>query len=158
MWEFLDHNLWQTVVTLFALVAAYHLGKRQNKINEAIHRTQDTVELYCSALIVVNKNEKEEILSSLPYIHIQNVGTRLIYLDKYIFNGRVYEIDGQVLPSTYSQSLNNFYRIELPTNGEVHVSLEVFYRDIERRRWSTVIYADKKKNDWDVKTLSRKAS
>ena len=155
MWQFLDHNLWQTIVTLFDLVAAYCLGKEQNKINNAIHRTQDTVELYCSSLIIVNKDEKDQIISALPYIHIQNVGTRLIYLDKYIFNGRVYGTDGQVLPSTYSQAINNFYRIELPTNGDVHVSLEVFYRDLENRKWSSVVYADKNQSNWNVKTLPR---
>jgi hypothetical protein len=156
MWQFLDHDLWQTVATLSALVAAYYIGKEQNKINKAIYRIQDTVELYCFWLIVVNKDENEHIISSLPYIHIQNIGTRLIYLDKYIFNGRVYAIDGQVLPSTYSQAINNFYRIELPTNGESHVSLEVFYRDLENRQWSSVVYADKKNNIWEVKTLPRK--
>lgn len=77
-------------------------------------------------------------------------------MDKYIFNGRVYETAGQVLPSTYSQAINNFYKIELPTNRENHVSLEVFYRDIENRKWSSVIYADKNQNNWDVRTLPRK--
>jgi len=81
IWEFLDHNFWQTSVTLIAVAVAFWIGKLQHKINALISRTHDAVELYSSYLIVKNQDED----SGTPYIHVQNIGTRLIYLDKYIF-------------------------------------------------------------------------
>jgi hypothetical protein len=155
-WNFVDHNLWQTLLTGSAVVAAYLVGRKQNEINTAIHRTQDTVELYASFAVIINKNEDDKVISATPFIYIQNVGTRLIYIDQYTFNGRIYLKDGQILPSTYSQALNNFYRIELPTNQDTHVSLEVSYHDLEDRKWSSMIFAEKINNYWDIKTLPRK--
>ncbi len=98
----------------------------------------------------------DNIISSAPFIHVQNVGTRLIYLDKYIFNGREYATDSQILPSRYSQAENNFYRIELPTNEEIYVSLEIFYHDLDNRSWSSRVIARKEGLlGWNIKTLPR---
>lgn len=149
-WQFLDHNFWQTIIAACAIGAAYVIGTRQIKI-------QDIVELYGSYGFIVNKSEKDEIVSTGSFIHIQNVGTRLIYLDKYVFNGRVYITDGQILPPTYSQALNGFYRVELPSNHEMHVSLEVFYHDVDNRFWSSMIIAEKTNAWWEIKTLPRKS-
>lgn len=151
-WEFLDHNFWQTITTILAIFVAFWIGILQTKINSLIHKTQDAVELYASYLLG-NPQLGEQIL---PYIHIQNIGTRIIYLDKYVFNGKEYKTFSRILPSTYSQSLNNSYHIDLPTNGESHVSIEVFYHDQENRFWITEITADLKNSFWDVQTLPRK--
>jgi len=156
-WEFLDHNFWQTLVTLLTLGIAIWIAKVQNKISSSIFRTQDAIELYASSALRKNQNSDGKTMSETPLIYIQNVGTRLIYLDQYNFNGRLYKTDGQILPSTYSQALNNFYWIELPINGENHVSLEVFYHDQEKRYWSSLIIADFKNGFWNIKTLPRKS-
>jgi len=148
-WEILDHTFWQTLVTFIALSAAFWVGYKQIKI-------QDTVEMYASFLIVVYKNEINTTTSEIPYLHVQNVGTRLVYLDKYIFNGREYITDSQILPSTYSQAENSFYRIQLPTNDDIHVSLEVFYHDLDDRKWCSKIFASKAGPfGWNIKTLPR---
>lgn len=134
---------------LLAVVIAYFIGRRQIKI-------ADTVELYASQLLVDNRNSQGNTISRIPYVAIQNVGTRLVYFDKYIFNGREYTADSQIIPSTYSQALENFYRIELPTNNETYVSIEVFYHDLDARFWSSKIIATKSGPfGWDIKTLPR---
>lgn len=149
-WTLLDHTIWQTLITLLAVITAYIIGRKQIKIS-------DTVELYASLLLADNQNSQGNIISRIPFIHIQNVGTKLVYFDKYIFNGREYSADSQILPSTYSQAQNNFYRIALPTNNETYVSLEVFYHDLDERFWSTKIVATKSGPfGWDLKTLPRK--
>ena len=149
-WKLVDHAFLQTLLTLFAIIAAYFIGHKQIKI-------QDTVELYGSLFIINTQNDDGQIISKVPYIHVQNVGTRLIYLDKYIFNGREYIADSQILPSTYSQADNSFYRIQLPINEEVYVSMEVFYHDLDNRLWSSKIIATKGGPiGWDIKTLPRK--
>lgn len=148
-WTLLDHTLWQTLITLIAIITAYVIGRKQIKI-------ADTVELYGSQLLVENRNTQGDIISRVPYMHIQNVGSRLVYFDKYTFNGREYTTNGQILPSTYSQAQNNFYRIELPTNTETYVSAEIFYHDLDKRYWSTKIIATKSGPfGWDIKTLPR---
>ena len=149
-WKFLDHTIWQTLVTLIAVITAYILTRKQLKI-------QDTVELYASLLLVDSQNSQGNTISRIPYIHIQNVGTKLVYIDKYIFNGREYLADSQILPSTYSQAQNNFYRIPLPTNNETYVSLEVFYHDLDTYFWSSKVIANKGGPfGWEIKTLPRK--
>ena len=151
-WTFFDHNFWQTVLALIAIFAAYKIGQRQIRIN-------DTVELYASYLRMVYNDKDDKLVSEVPFVHVQNVGTRLIYLEKYIFNGMEYIIDSQILPPTYSQAESNFYRIQLPMNEEIHVSIHVFYIDIDGRRWNSKIFADKGGAfGWDVKTLPRVSS
>ena len=151
-WIFLDHSFWQTLIALIAVVAAYLIGSKQIRI-------QDTVELYGSLFLIKNVDAEDKVVSTVPYIHVQNVGTRLVYLDKYIFNGREYLADSQILPSTYSQAENNFYRVQLPTNEETYVSMEVFYHDLDHRFWSSKIIATKGGPvGWDIKTLPRKAA
>ena len=154
MW-YTNPEWWTVISGALAIGGAVWIGIVQKKINKAIHRTQDTVELYASFAIRQIKDKKDNITSQTPLIYVQNVGTRLIYLDKYIFNGKTYNTDGQVLPSTYSQALDNFYWIELPTNGETHVFLEVYYHDLENRGWKSVIIADLENNIWKIKTLPR---
>ncbi len=48
--ELLDHVFWQTIITIFAIVAALFVGRKQIKI-------QDTVELFCSyGLLILDKD------------------------------------------------------------------------------------------------------
>lgn len=154
-WSSLNYNFWQTLVTFGAIVAAYLVGRKQNEINSAIHRTQDVVELFATSSLRIDLDEKQTVIRKIPFIHIQNVGTRLIYLERYIFNGSEYQKNDQILPSTYSQALNNYYSIELPINGNDHVSLEVFYHDIESRSWKSRVFANLVNGFWQIETLPR---
>lgn len=156
MWAFLDSNFFQAFVMLLAVIAAFWVGLQQIKINKLISRTQDIVELYATAGVEIYKKQDGNTDKIQPIIYIQNVGTRLIYLDRYIFNGRIYNTDRQILPSTYSQALNNFYRIDLPVNKENHVSLQIFYHDVDNRHWTSEIFTDFISDRWQIKTLPRK--
>lgn len=146
-WIFLDHTFWQTFLAVIALVAAYIIGRNQIRI-------QDSVELYCSLGIIKFTDGS----SDAPFVHIQNVGTRLIYVDRYVFNGREYNSDSQILPSTYSNAQNSFYRVELPSNGEGYVSMDIYYHDLEGRHWMSRAVAQKGGPlGWNIKTLPRTA-
>jgi hypothetical protein len=114
------------------------------------------VELYASQLLVDNRNSQGNTISRIPYIAIQNVGNNFVYLDKYVLNGREYEASSQVLPSTTTTTLENYYKIELPTNNETYVSIEIIYHDVEKYFWSTKVIATKSGPfGWDMKTLPR---
>ncbi len=148
-WDVLDHAFWQTLIACIAIVAAYVIGQRQITM-------QDTIELYCSFGLIDHRDTTGMSIQAEPFIHIQNVGTRLVYLDYYIFNGREYSADAQILPPTYSQALNNFYRVNLPTNDEVYVCLEVAYHDLDGRSWISKVIATKGGSfGWSIKTLPR---
>lgn len=101
-------------------------------INNKLKDLQDVVELN-SGLLFDNKK---------PFILIQNVGSRSIYLDSYTFNGTSYQLNGHILASTYSQAQANYYQVELPVNRERHVSMTINYRDASKRRWKSEIVAD----------------
>lgn len=122
-WELVDHAFWTSLVAFAAFVGAVVAAYFQYKINKLIHHVQDSVELYSyHSNLTIRDGEKEV---NIPQIFIKNVGTRIIYLDRYVFNGRVYLCKGQVLPPSYAYS-DAFYRIDLPMNGEKYVSLVKF--------------------------------
>lgn len=140
--NFFSSNLLQNLILIITILVALFVGFRQIWLN-------DVVELYAIPSSTKNISNQD-----LPVIRVQNVGTRLVYMDKYVFNGRTYLTDGQILPSTYSNA-DAAYFINLPTNNETHVSLEVYYRDLDGRRWRSDIFADVENGAWKVKTLPR---
>lgn len=146
----------QAIVGIFTLLAAIYIGWKQNQINEKVGKLNDVVELHGALLIIESENiKKEKVLKQ--YICIQNIGTRIIYLQSYSFNGKKYQLHGHTLASTYSQTLANYYQIELPTNGENHVSLEVIYKDIDGRKWMSELFADYETNwGWKISPLPKK--
>ena len=147
--SFFDSTFFQTVIISVTAVLAYGISRRQNEISTKISNIEDSVEIYATGAVM--KNGDLEI----PVIHIQNVGTRLIYLDSYTFNGQIYQLGGQVRPSTYSQAENNFYYVELPTNGGSFATLEIRYRDVDDRRWKSIVEAKKDGKVWKVNTFAR---
>jgi hypothetical protein len=136
----LSSNLLQNIILIISLLLAVWVGGRQIWL-------ADVVELYGSPSSLSD--------GKIPVVLVQNVGTRLVYLDKYIFNGKSYITDGQVLPSTYAQASGGSYWIQLPTNGESHVSIEIYYHDLDGRKWRSSIFADVENGVWKVKTLPR---
>jgi hypothetical protein len=122
-------------------ILAFWIGSMQARI-------QDSVELYASFGIMKDIGTNQET----PIIHIQNIGTRVIYFDSYEFNGRIYELGGQVRPPTYSGAINSFYRIDLPTNGETHVSLFINFHDVDNRKWRSKVICDLQDGWWNIKT------
>ena len=139
--NFFDSTFVSTVALAIVGFFAYRINKTQTQI-------QDSVELYASLGTMKDINNQLEF----PIIHIQNIGTRVIYFDAYEFNGKLYELNGQVRPSTYSQAINSFYRINLPTDDTNHVSVFIFFHDIENRKWKSKIICDFQNKWWNIKT------
>ncbi|MDA1316743.1 MAG: hypothetical protein O3B87_01815 [bacterium] len=146
----------QASVSFLTFLAALFIGVKQNEINEKVGKLQDVVELHGALLIIQSKDEGGKGINK-EYICIQNIGTRIVYLQSYLFNGKKYKLNGHVLASTYSQTLANYYQIELPTNGENNVSLKIFYHDVGNRLWNTEILAEKVSGwGWKVTTFPKK--
>lgn len=146
----------QSFISFLTLLAAIFIGKKQNEINEKVGKLQDIIELHGS-LLIVQSEDKEKKKINREYLCIQSIGTRIVYLQSYLFNGKKYKLDGHVLASTYSQTLANYYQIELPTNGENHVSLKILYRDVYDRLWNTEIFADKDSSwGWKATTFPKR--
>lgn len=153
LYDFFDSNLLQTIVTGILAYFAYRVSKEQKLLSERLVDVQDTVELHVAQLVSVD--EKKNTQKS--YLALQNIGSRVIYLDSYNFNGRKYTLGGYVLASTYTNTLANYYQIELPTNGENHVSLSVSYHDMNNVKWKSNFEADIKDGwGWVIKFLGKK--
>jgi hypothetical protein len=141
---FFDSNFLQTVSVVI-------LGYLAHKISKLQQESADTVELHA-----YHSLEGNESSGFSPYIRIQNVGTRLVYLTNYLFNGKKYILNKQVLPTVYSNAAANYYWVQLPTNGENHVMLEVFFCDSIGRKYSSEIIANKVDGFWNVSTSPSK--
>lgn len=140
-----------TNLILFVTVfVAFIIGYRQIYIS-------DVVELYATPSVKTVQNQEGNTTARMPIISIQNTGTRMVYIDKYVFNGSEYLTHGQVLPPTISNP-NALYYIDLPAppNPTTHVSVIVYYTDIDSRKWKTELLVDKTNNgDWKVMSLPR---
>lgn len=151
-------QLAQTIGVWLTFFGAVWIGYTQNSISKRMKNMQDAVEIYATSAVKQCVGKDGKPTSQNPALHIQNVGTRHVYFDRYNFNGRIYELNGQVRPSTYSQPENNFYWIDLPTNGERHASVILEYRDIDDRKWQSKIIADLDDSGfWKVSTFPRES-
>lgn len=145
--KFLSSTLFGNLLLLITIIVAFFVGYRQIYLN-------DVVEIYASADIKEMKFVESNSSSYYPIIKLQNTGTRLVYLDKYIFNGIEYITHGQILPPTLYQS-NGIYWVDLPTNGSQRVSLEVYYHDLDNRFWKSSIVAEFINSSWKVSSFPR---
>lgn len=143
-WGDVNWNAVTAIATVAAVFGAIWIGRVQHRINKALYNVQDAVELFG--------------LPASGQVHIQNVGTRLIYLEKYIFNGIVFDAYQQILPPSL-HAPQAIYWIDLPPRPleTTHVSIEVFFRDVDGRNWKSTIFADydTMKNIWKVNTRAR---
>lgn len=150
--KLLGSSIFTNILLLATLLAALTVGYRQISLN-------DVVELYATPSTKEAFDQNGNSLSVNPIINIQNTGTRLVYMEKYVFNGSEYLTHGQVLPPAYSQS-KALYWIDLPDtkSGVKHVSLTIYYRDLDSRYWKSEITADFVNSTWKVSSLPRKSN
>ncbi len=149
---FLNSNFLQTIVAGVLAYFAYRVAREQKFLSKRLVDVQDTVELHAAQLITIDEKKNTQKF----YIALQNIGARVIYLDSYNFNGKKYTLGGHVLASTYTNTLANYYQIELPTNGENHVSLSVIYHDMKQDKWKSNFEADIKEGwGWVIKFLGK---
>ena len=137
-------------ITFFALIAATILGIRQNRINKRLLELQDSVELYIlSGPLTKIDVIGEEPNSITPAIIIKNLSTKMIYLNKYYYNGVIYPAYDTVIPPV-SQLNNACYYIHLPTNETTHVSFQIFFKDWSNKKWETSGFADLVDGQWKI--------
>lgn len=141
------------IATVSTFVVALFIGIKQNKINEKLLKVQDIVALFIdSGSKMVANGDSNAII---PTMVLYNLGTSVVYLEYYIFNGRKYPVGAITLP-TRSSFPEFSYKIDLPTNGETHVSFEIIILDSLDRRWYTEGFADLNDGAWQIMHLQCK--
>ena len=119
------------------------------KISQIQADFQNKVELYLLVGIHAYQDINGDIIKKIPAIVIKNVGNSVIYLEKYVFNGREYPKGRSIIPPTSSVN-DACYTIELPTDGTPHVSLQISFQDWQGQKWDVTGYADLKEGFWEL--------
>ncbi|MCQ2566526.1 MAG: hypothetical protein MJ194_06785 [Clostridia bacterium] len=137
------------IISIIALIASTYIGIQQVKISKEQTKMKNKVELYLLAEYILLKDVSGKNADvRVPVITVRNVGSNIVYLEKYIFNGREYPLSREVLPSV--DCYNAFHYIYLPTDGTAHVSFDVYFYDWDNEKWHTTGYADYKDGKWDT--------
>lgn len=137
------------IISFCALGVSIYIGQRQVKISQTQVDMQNKVELYLShEPITLHKADGSEPDKLVPGLFIRNIGSNVVYLEKYIFNGKEYPLKEEVLPSVSTYS--SFHYIFLPTDGTSHISLSIFFTDWQGNKWITKGYADFREGTWDI--------
>ena len=128
------------IVSLVAIIAATVVGISQTKINLKMLKIQDHYDLFVRVVpITINDIPDQKI--TVPKIAIQNLSSSIVYLENYSFNGRIYAVTQAPLPPV-AYITDYIYLIDLPQNGQTHVSFEIHYIDSLNRSWMIDGYFD----------------
>lgn len=137
------------VISTIALISSILIGRKQVQISKQQADMQSKVELYLLFQPITLHNANGDTPDSvLPAIYIRNIGTNVVYLEKYIFNGKEYPLHKEVLPPV--SAYDGFHFIYLPTDGTTHISLSIDFYDWKNQLWTTKGYADFKNGIWEV--------
>lgn len=137
------------IISICALISSAYVGIRQVRISKVQADFQNKVELYLLTGPYTIHDANNVIPDRImPAIFVRNLGNNVIYLEKYVFNGREYPLGKEVLPPL--SKIDGFRYIDLPTDGTQHVSLSVYFRDWQKHLWKTVGYADYKDGQWEI--------
>jgi len=133
-------DLLSGIVSVVAIIAATIVGISQTKINQKMLKIQDHYDLFIR-VVPVTINDSSDQKSTVPKIALQNLSSSIVYLQNYSFNGRVYTVTQAPLPPV-SYITDYIYLIDLPQNGQTHVSFEIHYADSLNRNWLIDGYFD----------------
>lgn len=137
------------LISVIALISSIIIGRRQVKIYQMQVDFQNKVELYLLFQAITLKDMNNTIPDEMvPAICIRNIGTNVVYLEKYVFNGREYPLGQQVLPPV--SAYDGYRYIFLPTDGTTHISLTISFQDWQHQKWETVGYADLSDGRWEI--------
>lgn len=137
------------LISVIALISSALISRKQIKISQAQVDLQNKVELYLLSQPITLKNANGTTPDIVkPAIYIRNVGANVIYLEKYIFNGKEYPLGEEVLPPV--SAYDGFRYIYLPIDGTNHVSLKVLFHDWQNQKWQTEGYADLRNGIWEI--------
>lgn len=141
-------DIFTLAVSFLALISSVIIGRKQFELNRLQFATQDKVELYLLVqLIALTDVNGSPLDGKRPVIYIRNVGNNVVYLDKYLFNGREYPLGREVLPPL--STFDGYHYIFLPTDIP-HVSFEIDFYDWRNRSWKTKGYADFQDGIWKI--------
>ena len=133
-------DLFAGIVSIVAILAATIVGVSQTKINRKMLKIQDHYDLFIR-VVPTTTNDAPDQKNIVPKIGIQNLSSTIVYLENYSFNGRVYSVTQAPLPPVTCIT-DYIYLINLPQNGQTHVSFEIHYIDSLNRRWMIDGYFD----------------
>lgn len=137
------------IISFFALGMSAYIGLKQVKINQKQADFQDKVELYLlNESITIRSADGSKPDEVFPGIFIRNVGNSVVYLERYIFDGKEYPLHKEVLPPV--SAYNAFHYIFLPTDGTPHISISVDFYDWKNQLWRTNGYADFRNGIWEI--------
>ena len=137
------------IISVLALGVSAYIGICQVRISKIQASAQNKVELYLSSEpITLRKADSAVPDKVVPGLFIRNVGNNVVYLDKYLFNGKEYPLNKEVLPPVSSYSC--FHYIYLPTDGTTHISLTIDFYDWQNQLWQTKGYADFRNGLWEI--------
>ena len=137
------------IISLSALISSFYIGKKQFELSQMQASAQNKVELYLLSQPVTFRCADGKLPDeTVPAIYIRNIGNNVIYLDKYLFNGKEYPLRKEVLPPV--SAYNGFHYIYLPTDGTTHVSFEIDFYDWQNKIWKTKGYADFRNGLWEI--------
>lgn len=141
-------NIISLIISIIAIVVSAIFAYKQIKMDKEEYMTRNKIELYLYADAVkrYDLNNGEETIC--PAIIIRNVSRSVVYLEKYIFNGREYILNNVVLPS--AESTEAMHYIYLPTDLSTHVSFNIYFKDWNNTNWQTDGYADLINREWKL--------
>jgi len=132
------------IVSIIALGSSLYVGIKQVKISQFQADIQNRVELYLSPQSINSLDAKGQTVPT-PQIVVQNAGTNVLYIEKYILNGQEFPFDKFVLPPM-APSVIPLY-IPYPVNTS-HVSFEIYFLDWQKNLWITRGYGDVVNGFW----------
>ena len=136
-------------ISVLALISSAMIGKKQFELSRQQMAAQNKVELYLLSQPITTQSDTGDVPATIrPAIYVRNIGANVIYLEKYIFNGREYPLGRNVLPPL--SVCDAFQYIYLPIDGTDHVSLTINFLDWQNQKWQTTGYADLKNGIWEI--------
>ena len=137
------------IISICALVSSAYVGIKQVRISKVQIDFQNKVELY----LLAGQYTAHDIGNTIPdriipAVFVRNLGNNVIYLEKYIFNGREYPLGEEILPPL--SKIDGFRYIDLPTDGTTHVSLKIHFKDWQKQLWQVDGYADFRNGKWEI--------
>lgn len=143
-------NIVTVIISLLALLSSAYIGYMQMKISKTQMDFQNKVELYLiDEYITIRDSSGTYPDKKIPAIIIRNIGSNVVYLEKYIFNGREYPLETEVLPPV--SAFEGIRYIELPTDATKHVSFTIYFKDWKCNPWKTTGFADWINGKWEIK-------
>lgn len=83
-------DIFTLIISIAALLSSFYIGKKQYELAQMQAVAQNKTELYLLVQTITLRDASgNQPDKALPAIYIRNIGNNVVYLDKYLFNGRL---------------------------------------------------------------------